>query len=218
MRLYRFFSAKYGLVSIKERRLRVGRIMELNDEFEFFGVFLSEKKERISLRSLRDKINKERGVICMSSQWSSPLMWAHYADSYKGMVLGFDVCSCDFQSVEYVVERPKLSDIGASSVKNMDNNTIKKLIMIKSDGWRYESEYRSCVDFVRSVEVDVDGNYFVPFSSRLKLQEVIVGSRYEGSRAELESIVGDKDVDVYMSRGAFQDFKVVRQWQDSMWC
>jgi hypothetical protein len=38
MRLYHFLNAEYGLLNIRHRRLKIARINELNDPFEFLGV------------------------------------------------------------------------------------------------------------------------------------------------------------------------------------
>lgn len=83
MRRYRFLSAEYGFRSLQEKRLRIGRIEELNDDFEFLGLALAEKTDRIALREVRRHLHVKSGVLCMSEAWDSPLMWAHYAESHK---------------------------------------------------------------------------------------------------------------------------------------
>ena len=37
MRLYHFVDAKYGILNIKNRQLKIARMEELNDPFEFLG-------------------------------------------------------------------------------------------------------------------------------------------------------------------------------------
>lgn len=217
MRLYRFLGAEYGLRSIVERRIRIGRIEELNDDFEFIGVALSEKADRIALREMRRHISKKNGVICMSKDWDSPLMWAHYADSHKGIVLGFDVPDKAFYKVNYVNKRPTLADMGLSVLDDITPNDIKRLTRTKAEGWTYEQEYRAFVALEDGFEVNGGTHYFTPFSENMKLREVIVGSRYQGTRTEMVAAVSDPSVDVYMARGSFEEFKVVRQRQESMW-
>lgn len=43
MQLYRFLKAQHGLMSLRDRRLRIGRFEELNHDFEFIGLALGEK-------------------------------------------------------------------------------------------------------------------------------------------------------------------------------
>ena len=217
MRLYRFLSAKYGMRSIQERKIRIGRIEELNDDFEFIGVALALKAERIALRNMRRQLSVKSGVICMSRNWDSPLMWAHYADSHKGMVLGFDVPDQDFYRVEYEKKRPTLTDMGLNTLGDIAPEKMKRLTRTKADGWSYEQEYRSYVALNDGVEIKGETHYFKPFSESMELREVVVGSRYSGKRTELTEAVGDPSVDVFMARGSFEEFRVVRQRQDSIW-
>ena len=218
MRLYRFVSAENGLRSIRDRRLRIGRIEELNDDFEFLGIALDLKDDRIALRKMRKLISETKGVICMSDDWSSPLMWAHYADSHKGMVLGLEVPEGAFTKVDYVEERPTLASMGLSQFGDLTEAQMSKLIMMKAKGWEYEHEFRAFTKLKDAVTLHGQVHYFFPIGAGMDLREVIVGSRFQTERAEVERAVGDlADVDLYMARGDFEEFKVVRQHQDSMW-
>ncbi|MGE3335407.1 MAG: DUF2971 domain-containing protein [Rhodospirillaceae bacterium] len=217
MRLYRFLSAQNGLRSINEKRLRIGRIEELNDDFEFIGVALRDKEERQALRKMRQHMHEKSGVLCMTKRWSSPLMWAHYADSHKGMLLGFDVPERAFYQVEYTSKRPNLSEFGHKTLDDITPEDIKRLTRLKSAGWSYEEEYRAYLALGVGELIDGAEHFFVPFSSNLKLREVIVGSRYKGLKSEVVAAVGDRTVDIYMSRGSFEEFVVVRQMNANMW-
>ena len=46
MRVYQFMKAQHGVNVIKNRRLKISRIRELNDPFEFLGVELSDPQFR----------------------------------------------------------------------------------------------------------------------------------------------------------------------------
>ena len=217
MRLYRFLNAEFGLRSIRERRLRIGRIEELNDDFEFVGLALRKRDDRVALRNMRKQLNVGNGVLCMSKDWESPLMWAHYADSHKGMVLGFDVPEKAYYAVEYIDQRPRLADFGLENLAGISSEEMKRLIKMKAAGWKHEKEYRAYIALREGEEINGQTHYFMPFSEELRLREVIVGLRYQGSRAEIVEAVADAGVDTFMARGAFKDFRVVRQLQDSMW-
>lgn len=216
-RLYRFMNAENGLRSLRDRRLRIGRIEELNDDFEFLGIALHHKEDRITLRKTRQALGEARGVLCMSETWESPLMWAHYADSHKGMVLGFDVPVPAYQKVRYIDKRPTLASLGITSMDEMTAEHMGELIGLKSSGWEYEREWRAYVTLDEGVRLNGTMHYFVDFGIALKLREVIVGLRFQTQRSEVERAVGDASVDLFMARGDFDDFKVVRQHQDSMW-
>jgi hypothetical protein len=217
MRLYRFLKAHYGLMSLRDRRLRIGRIEELNDDFEFIGLALGEKEDRIALRGMRRHMDCKSGVLCMSKAWDSPLMWAHYADSHKGMVLGFDVPPKAFYKVDYVADRPKLADLGLSGFDDITPEQIKTLTRTKAAGWSYEQEYRAFLALGAGQEIDGKTHHFVPFWEKLRLRQVIVGSRFEYSRQVVADAVQEKGVDIFMARGSFETFRVVRQKDESRW-
>ncbi len=80
-------------------------------------------------------------ICCFSSKQNNLLMWAHYADSHKGICLEFDTLKDldTFSStvpVQYVKKYPYLSII------NNFEAIISRCILTKSKEWKYENEYR----------------------------------------------------------------------------
>lgn len=72
MRLYHFTSQKYGLLALKQRRLKIARINELNDPFEFLGWNLRDKRVRAFMRNWKNERDREFGIVCFSRKWSPP--------------------------------------------------------------------------------------------------------------------------------------------------
>ena len=91
MRLYRFLDAHYGLLAVADRRIKISTIMELNDPFEFLGVNLSNRQFRWALRETKRQLSESQGLLCFSKTWRNPVLWGHYADSHRGLCLGFSV-------------------------------------------------------------------------------------------------------------------------------
>jgi hypothetical protein len=91
MRVYHFTSCKAALSILDSRRLRLSRIANLNDPFEFLAADLSDKANRWALKKTKNDLSKTKGVICFSENWTNPVQWAHYARSHRGVCLGFDV-------------------------------------------------------------------------------------------------------------------------------
>ncbi len=217
MRLYRFMNARNGMRSLRGRRLRIGRIEELNDDFELLGQALAQKDARISMRKLRREIDRQYGVLCMSKNRDCPQMWAHYGDSHKGMVLGFDVPTEDFMKVDYVKDRPPAGEFVFPLLDEIQQTDVMDLARTKSAGWIYEAEYRAVLPLVNGVEIKEKIHYFLPFSDRLRLREVMVGSRFKHRRAFIEKAVADSGVDIFQARGSFNEFRVVRQKDVTLW-
>jgi len=61
MRLYHFLNAEYGLLDIRHRRLKIARINELNDPFEFLGVATKSRRLRQRYHRLKDALNDYLG-------------------------------------------------------------------------------------------------------------------------------------------------------------
>ncbi len=105
MRVFHFRDTKYGLKSLKERRLKIARIMELNDPFEFLGVELSNRELRKAMNARKNELSETTGILCFSRNWRNPVQWSHYAEHHKGICMGFDVSKRLLAKVDYVGER-----------------------------------------------------------------------------------------------------------------
>lgn len=90
------------------------------------------------------------GVLCLSRNANQALMWAHYADSHKGMMFEFDAAHSTFnrkrstdddlgylRAVTYSQNRPELT----MAVIDGDN-AFEVFALTKADQWSYEEEVR----------------------------------------------------------------------------
>lgn len=80
-------------------------------------------------------------ICCFSKSKSNKLMWSHYADKHKGMVLEYDI-SFDlnlFGSVIPVIYHKKSPEINFMEQRDKSILTVLKN---KSDEWSYEQEVR----------------------------------------------------------------------------
>lgn len=208
MRVYHFLNARYGLEALTRRRLRISRILELNDPFEFLGVDLSDRDFRVAIRETKRELSEQNGVVCFSKTWKDPVLWSHYADKHRGVCLGFDVPNVWLHEVTYVEKRPPRPP-------TLDEAFMKHLLFSKFAHWYYEQEYRA---FVHLDEED-EGHYFMDFSRQLKLKEVIVGDQSALTRAEVAAAirgVGSRVV-AFKARAGYTTFNVVRQLNQAMW-
>ncbi|VVS98067.1 DUF2971 domain-containing protein [Rhizobium sp. EC-SD404] len=217
-RLYHFLKGPYAVAAIEKRRLRISRIEDLNDAFEFIGIALDEKRDRIHLSSYRRRLDMEQGIICMSETWSKPQMWGHYGDSFRGMALGFDVSEEDFIKVRYRKTKPRLADLGLTSYAQIGPEHLTKLMRIKSDGWAYEEEWRWQLPLANPQIIHGQTHYFQPFGPNLRLREVVAGPKFrERSYEQMQEMVKGMGVEVLLARGDFAKFEITRQRQLSLW-
>jgi hypothetical protein len=208
MLVYHFINAHFGLEALKQRRLKIARIMELNDPFEFLAVDLSDREFRKVIKATKADLSKTKGILCFCKTWTHPILWGHYADKHKGICLGFEVPRSVLEKVDYVDCRFPRPDI-------MDEAFMKRLLFTKFAHWQYEQEYRAYVQ----LDEEVDGLYYAEFSEKLSLKRVIVGEQSKVLRAKISQALGSlsKDVEVFKARAGFRSFDVVRNKNEAMW-
>lgn len=212
MRLYYMTSECWGLVILKERRLKLSTIPELNDPFELLGASIGEKNIRCIMARLHDHWSKDMGMICLTDNWHSPVMWAHYAEKHNGLCLGFDMPDdpSTIFKVDYKPDRlQNMLDI-KKGLCGVDQEMIEKLLTTKYQDWSYEREYRL---FAELNDKEQNGLYYLPFGKDLILREVILGARCKLSVAEVaEAVVKQQhSVHVIQAEPALNSFAIIQK-------
>ena len=167
MRLYHFINKKYGRDSLRLNRLKIAHIDQLNDPFEFLGVELSNSENRELFYHLKQAYSKEFGILCFSASYHNPVLWAHYADSHKGLCLGFDVQSEYCRKVHYSETRLSIDEFMDQQNQRSDAISAEiwdKLAQRESQGQIDEScELENIVSasIRNDVEADNEGREFM---------------------------------------------------------
>jgi hypothetical protein len=136
--------------SPKEKRDRIRKLVKRNTnlrgrELERQVTEFMVKPDLLGrLRAAHAQSIGQLGVCCFSKTIHSPPLWAHYADSYKGIALQFYVAQhaklfCMALPVVYDVNYPILNYV------NDYNLDFISGILRKHPAWRYEAECRICV-------------------------------------------------------------------------
>ena len=144
-----------------------------DEEFEIDSEYCTDEHSR----QIRKQLDQKIGVLCLSKNPSSLVMWSHYADEYSGVVIEFD------ETHEFFT--------GAIEVKYQNcrqrihiNSYNKKIIPIadlcvKAKEWSYESEVRivRSLSDCRRVSDDPPFPIFVMNLPRECIKEIILGER-----------------------------------------
>ncbi len=94
-----------------------------------------------------DSISGLHGVLYMSARRDSILMWGHYCDKHRGMVIGLDSSWELFRGlkglrhVKYVRDRV-VWDPSCAPGGLKERAFMEQLIFWKNDDWKYEDELR----------------------------------------------------------------------------
>lgn len=210
MLVYKFYPPKYASEALKKGRFKVSPIDDLNDPFEYQSINMGDRSVRAWAANFRALVSKENtGIISFSKNWREPLMWAHYAESHKGMALGFEVVDRLLLGVEYISERitpPKDIDNNKESMEQL----VTMLIKSKHENWKYEDELR----LLRNLDsCDREkGLFFAKWNHTTQLKEVVLGARYQTQEDSVfQEYLESKGVKIITARPKFTGFKMTPQ-------
>ncbi|MCY7297411.1 DUF2971 domain-containing protein [Alteromonas sp. a30] len=110
--------------------------------FKHYSTFTQKEHAEIA-QYTRDecyiRFNSKWGIFSLSSEPENVLMWAHYANNHRGFCLEFDTSNDYFGrawKVEYV------DKIKERDIVDFNESDAFKILLTKTNDWRYESEYR----------------------------------------------------------------------------
>lgn len=149
--LYRYRSLvnfDQELEAIEEGYLYCAAYHQLNDPME--GTFTSSRllKKSPNYRAIRDAVidNKARMGLCSFSEvHDHELMWAHYADNFKGICVAYKLAllldnldeDVNFVRMYYNETVPTIR-----STRTEPNGLAKMVLSYKNYRWLYEREWR----------------------------------------------------------------------------
>lgn len=85
--------------------------------------------------------NRSQGVYCASGNWQNQVLWSHYAENHKGLVIEFETDGIEILSRPATVQYSnKVSVIPFYEV--VDHSTLKTICAQKYTDWSYEQEIR----------------------------------------------------------------------------
>lgn len=170
MILYKYVGFEAALTILKTRTLGFSHLQDFNDPFEGTALGLIESDvEGISSKRLieqcKNKFSRRFAVLSLTRAQLNPLMWSHYADSYKGVVIGIDTQKAGLEDVEkfmipaqrgemiYLATAPKtpikllqfeiqqIAELNGMNIQKYED-LCKKAFLYKSLYWAYEEEVR----------------------------------------------------------------------------
>lgn len=133
---------------------------KLNDPFEFLPpnilvdkikeIHKNRKTTPPSYKQISENFFSFHGAISFTESKSNLLMWSHYADEHKGVVLGFNKNYSFFKDLKRVKYDSIIPDELITDIDINDNNSFLQLFYLKSDEWIYEKEHRIVKDLIDS--------------------------------------------------------------------
>lgn len=158
MKLYKYKSlADFEFVAdiLINNQLYASHFTELNDPME--GDLHHQEEERDFIDLIKIEMNNIR-VCSLSKTLHNPILWAHYADGYKGICIEIEVDEdiLDLYKVVYSPCNPIPSEgykgFYGNEEEHTPNDWAISALKRKFEEWSYEDEYRIFSDekFIRS--------------------------------------------------------------------
>lgn len=210
--VYKFCNETVGRINLESGRLRGSILNDQNDIFEMDAFLFPDDMQRGAHKYLIDSKSAAWRSISFSKTFENPLLWGLYADSNKGMCLGFAFEQEDvLHSVSYVESRGLLDLRDRPPKDDPDyNNFFVRLFTTKHAGWSYEEEARVLFEPLPERLEGVHG--YEPFSEGMKLVEVILGARWPHDPREFRSWLdknGYSHVELKVAAPSKQEFRII---------
>jgi hypothetical protein len=158
--IFKYSKYRDNLFQDKGIILRASPRNDLNDPFEFLPptilinkineIHENRKTPRPSYQQISQSFFSFHGAISFTESKSNLLMWSHYADEHRRLVLGFDKKHPFFKNLKRVKYDSTIPDEIIEDIDINDNDSLLKLFYIKSDEWIYEKEHRIVMDLIDS--------------------------------------------------------------------
>lgn len=156
MELYKYCD-KYGINILRHKVLKISRVDEFNDPYEFR---IARNDNANINKAVEDLYNYQKyfyRVICLSSEYNNLILWSHYSRNHTGVLIKFDTDKIDVNGddnlsryLHRVVYKDDMIEIPNNFLELSEEEQetiINKNTFIKYSDWAYEDEYRAIVRF-----------------------------------------------------------------------
>lgn len=168
--------------NLKNKILWSSRPEVFNDPFDMQYLKIGDSNKEGNYYSFFNRLHQHK-IVCLTSNPLNTLMWSHYADKHRGMLLGFINESSNCFKVHYTDRFPEVDF-------NKEPNWLKftNVLICKSKCWEYEEERR----IVCTPELKAHPKYpgrllMIAFGLRTKEEDI----------NEVISLVNDNSVHFY---------------------
>jgi hypothetical protein len=206
-RVYKFLSAQNGVRNLKNRRLKLSTVDDLNDPFDLCSVDMTDDRIEFALTQTIASFRGNTGLLCFSRNWDNLLLWSHYGESHKGICLGFDIPQTESREGYDMEVNYQTNLLKVDRPEDVNLDFMNKVLRTKHECWSYEEELRIFVGL--NDPPDESGLWWFEFGPDLDLKEVIIGALCPpDTNKTIEDVVAEHHEDVscswaYMRRDAF---------------
>lgn len=182
MIVYRFLHARHALQALQTRRLKIGRLRELNDPMDCAPRLVNYPARHVDVLNERFEqqiiaaASETIGLLCFSEAVQDPVLWSHYADAHRGIALGFAFESgARLLPVKYQAERAALDYVTLTQATGgISTAALEQGFTRKAPSWSYEKEHRLFIDLDHC---QMEGEHYFLHMPQIAFVQVVLGAR-----------------------------------------
>ena len=178
---YKFVSAEFGIADLKDRRLKLTLVDDLNDPFDLNAIDTTNPRMDDAVTMTVAQFKRDYSLLCFSRNWDNLLLWSHYAARHTGLCLGFDIPDASSGASVYMDVHYQPNLLQVRDAKDVNLDLVYRLLSTKHESWSYEQEVRIFVGI--NDPPDERGHFWVQFGPDLQLREVIIGAQCSAENA-----------------------------------
>ncbi|MBW8841994.1 MAG: DUF2971 domain-containing protein [Sphingomonadales bacterium] len=137
------------LGAIEEGYIWCGTFNQMNDPMEGFYRANARVRDEHSYNEFSDAVRLEKlglGIASLSETWDNELMWAHYADGFRGICIAYPMARLlegldEHHALARVAYGDRPHYLNLSSMQNSELRA-KAILSTKNVKWSYEREWR----------------------------------------------------------------------------
>lgn len=212
------FALIIGINSLEINEEEIDKIVNAQGALDKIVEQINEIRENVYAKTYR-KFLSTINISCFSaSGWNNALMWAHYANSYGGICIEYDISNIkDFigfiYPVDYLHPRPLLSikDLGITK-DNLKGSTevtdeiiwrVINYLLVKDKVWNYEEEWRI---------IDVQQSGKPSFIKLPYIKSITMGPKVEPLvKHWVINLCREKNIECYNLKLSYDSFGIDRE-------
>lgn len=188
--MYKYLNYEVLESFIKSPSFKLTNPQDLNDPFEssisndiknaYNELSQKQSNSPIKMQTIERAIYG-MGIVSLTETHRSKLMWAHYANEHKGIVIGFNtellnkhimindtpdkgsllepkLYKVNYDSVRFDIKSPENSILNHANDESIIKFLMEKITTTKSDDWIYEKEHRYILSpgFCDKIKIKID--------------------------------------------------------------
>lgn len=194
---------------IETEKIRMTQPAVLNDIFE--NPIQHEGEDIVDRALDRIEQNLQKAVTCYTETPTNLLMWSHYADEYRGIVVAFNAEHEFFNNLQRVRYRDQRGDFMRAP---------ERRILIKGNDWIYEKEWRQVWNPLEESDETIGDKLDIQRAIYLRklpvdaVEQIVYGPRYmENDQDKAVEFLGKlqrehKNIEILGARASLAEFKL----------